>query len=102
MEIDAPQHKLYIHSLRVHWIILAGISLGFLITTGRLLSISWNQSVALRWSMLSLGITLVMLWTLWHNLHTNHRQGESHVLPSLGAGNIMTFLRGLFIAATAG
>jgi CDP-diacylglycerol--glycerol-3-phosphate 3-phosphatidyltransferase len=102
MEIETLQPNKALYSLRLRWTALAGLSLAFLFITARLLAGSLDRSTAIRWLALSLGVTLPLLWTLWRNLPFNHRQDESNLLPSLGAANMITFLRGLLVAATAG
>ncbi len=42
------------------------------------------------------------LWFLWRNLSSNHRYGESELLPTIGLGNALTLTRGLCIGLLAG
>jgi CDP-diacylglycerol--glycerol-3-phosphate 3-phosphatidyltransferase len=55
-----------------------------------------------RWLLLSGLVLGYELWLLWRNLPANHRPGESALLPSLGAGNALSLLRGLCIGLLAG
>jgi CDP-diacylglycerol---glycerol-3-phosphate 3-phosphatidyltransferase len=98
----ALQHKNALYNLRIRWMFLAGLSAAFSLITYRLLAGYWHQSNAERWLSLSLGVIVLLLWTLWRNLSANYRQGERQLLPTLGIGNTLTFLRGLFVAVTAG
>ena len=55
-----------------------------------------------QWLLLS-GLALIYeLWILWRDLQQNHRPGEFALLPTLGLGNHMSMLRGLFIGLLAG
>ncbi len=54
------------------------------------------------WLWLALAVAALEIWLLFANLVHNRRQGESLLLPSLGAGNGLTLLRGLAYALMAG
>ncbi len=61
---------------------------------------AWPHSE--RWLLLS-GLALGYgLWVFWRNLPANHRYGETALLPTLGAGNTLTLVRGLCIGLLAG
>jgi CDP-diacylglycerol--glycerol-3-phosphate 3-phosphatidyltransferase len=67
-----------------------------------LLRVAWQPTYAWRWAALA-GLGLVYgLWLLGRGLKDNHRQGEVLVLPTLGAGNAVTMLRGLLLGLLAG
>jgi CDP-diacylglycerol--glycerol-3-phosphate 3-phosphatidyltransferase len=67
-----------------------------------LLRVTWQPTYAWRWAALA-GLGLVYaLWLLGRGLKDNHRQGEVFVLPTLGAGNAVTLLRGLLLGLLAG
>lgn len=55
-----------------------------------------------RWLLLS-GLALAYgLWVLRRHLPLNHRPGEQALLPTLGAGNLLSLVRGLCIGLLAG
>jgi CDP-diacylglycerol--glycerol-3-phosphate 3-phosphatidyltransferase len=67
-----------------------------------LLRVTWQPSYAWRWAILA-GLGLAYgLWLLGRGLKDNHRQGEAFVLPTLGAGNAVSLLRGLLLGLLAG
>ena len=79
--------------LALVWLIIWLLSYSFLLS-------QWPA--AGRWLLLS-GLTLIYgLWILWRDLPQNHRPAESMLLPTLGLGNHMSMLRGLFIGLLAG
>ncbi|MBP6471618.1 MAG: CDP-alcohol phosphatidyltransferase family protein [Chloroflexi bacterium] len=55
-----------------------------------------------RWALLSGLMLAYVLALFWRNLPTNHRQGETAVLPTLGLGNSLTLYRGLATALLTG
>jgi len=67
-----------------------------------LLNSFWNSVYALRWLGLATTFGIWQLFVLWRSLPENHREGEDKLLPTLGWGNIVSFARGIFIAALLG
>jgi CDP-diacylglycerol--glycerol-3-phosphate 3-phosphatidyltransferase len=63
---------------------------------------SWRPGYSLTWLGLTSIAMLYLLRVLWLGLEKNHRPGEEALLPSLGAGNLMTLLRGVLLACLAG
>jgi CDP-diacylglycerol---glycerol-3-phosphate 3-phosphatidyltransferase len=55
-----------------------------------------------RWLLLAALVIGIELWLVRRNLRKNHRRGETHLLPSLGIGNMLTLTRGLAYALMAG
>lgn len=55
-----------------------------------------------RWLVQAALVIGVELWLLRRNLSKNHRQGESHLLPTLGIANGLTLARGVAYALMAG
>ncbi len=87
-------------SLRRRWAVVAAVWLvvwlGFYVG----LRPVWPHSE--RWLVLSGVVLAYELWLLWRNLPDNHRAGESALLPTLGAGNTLSLVRGLGIGLLAG
>lgn len=102
MVSDTPPKVDPISSLRRIALALGGLSVLFLLLIHRFLSQFWGGWVANRWFVLTLGVMLFLILSFWRNLSNNYRVGEQRILPSLGTGNTLTFLRGVFIAAAAG
>ncbi|MCB9421638.1 MAG: CDP-alcohol phosphatidyltransferase family protein [Ardenticatenaceae bacterium] len=55
-----------------------------------------------RWGAIAGLVMIYGLWVLWNGLSQNHRAGETAVLSTLGWGNGLTLMRGLFISLIAG
>jgi CDP-diacylglycerol--glycerol-3-phosphate 3-phosphatidyltransferase len=89
-------------SLRRRWLALAlvfGLALWF---GYQLLSAAWEPVSAWRWAIVAAGVLVYELGHLWRGLNDNHRRGDSALLPMLGAGNVLTMLRGLALGLLAG
>ncbi len=97
------QHnRLALVRLRLHW---GGILLFylFLLWLGyEWLSRAWSPGPARWWGLMAAGVLAYGLGLLWYGLEDNRRQGEKSLLPGLGAGNLLTLLRGLAIGLLAG
>lgn len=102
METAYDRQASILNQLRLKWGLFAGICLAFLMAGAIALSITWKLVHALSWSAIA-GLTIFYLLAIfWRNLQSNHRQGESQLLPALGWGNQMTLLRGLLTAGLLG
>jgi CDP-diacylglycerol--glycerol-3-phosphate 3-phosphatidyltransferase len=66
------------------------------------LSRAWQPWMAWRWFGLATVIGGYVLGLLWYGLAHNYRDGEGLLLDHLGAGNTLSLLRGLLLAALAG
>ncbi len=88
--------------LRREWFLLLGAVLAFFAGFFTLLHCLWSPGYALRWLGLASVFGVWQFIFLWRNLNLNHRAGESELLPTLGWGNCISFLRGIFIAALLG
>ncbi len=75
----------------------AALALGYLF-----LMSAWGPVYAGRWVLLALLVFLIPLRTLWAHLYENHRPGDTSLLPTLGAANLISLLRGLLLAMLAG
>ena len=88
-------------SLHRRWLVVAALWMGALLA-----GYSWLQQVwpdhAGRWLVIATICLAYGLWMVWRNLPENQREGESILLPALGAGNSLTLVRGLAIGLTAG
>jgi CDP-diacylglycerol--glycerol-3-phosphate 3-phosphatidyltransferase len=95
------QHTI-LRQLQGRWALFAGLCLAFLAGSYALLAETWHPAYALRWLLISTTASVYLLAVTWRNLPGNHRQGETQLLPTLGWGNRLTLLRGLFTAALLG
>ena len=88
--------------LRRRWWVVAFLYAVSLSAGYALLRVTWQPAYAWRWAALAgLGLAYA-LWLFGRGLKDNHRQGEHLVLPTLGAGNAVTLLRGLLVGLLAG
>jgi CDP-diacylglycerol--glycerol-3-phosphate 3-phosphatidyltransferase len=83
------------------WLVAALYALSLLMGYG-LLRAGWNPDYAGRWIGVTAGTLTYALWLLWRGLKDNHRHEEAALLPTFGAGNALTLLRGLAIGLLAG
>lgn len=95
-------HNAALVALRRQWVAVAllggiAVALGYLFLEG-----TWGPVYAGRWVLLSLPVLLILLRTLWVHLDKNHRPAESDLLPTLGAANLISLLRGLLLTMLAG
>jgi CDP-diacylglycerol--glycerol-3-phosphate 3-phosphatidyltransferase len=89
-------------SLRRRWLALA-LLFGLALWCGyQLLSAGWVPVFAWRWAVVAACVLVYELSHLWRGLNNNHRPGEATLLPALGAGNVLTMLRGLALGLLAG
>ncbi len=75
---------------------------GVLWLSFQLLRLSWPDNLARQWALLAALVMAYGLWLCRANLDQNYRPGESALLPTFGAGNTLTLLRGLAMALLAG
>jgi len=68
----------------------------------QLLRTQWDSIFSWRWAVLAGGMLAYQLGLLWRGLKDNHRRGEASLLPTLGAGNLLTMLRGVLLGLLAG
>lgn len=88
--------------LKVLWLRFGIISLVLLAGGYLALHLAWETRFALRWLALTAPAIIYLVMVFRIGLAHNHRPGEESLLPSLGAGNLMTLTRGLFLAALVG
>lgn len=95
-------NRLALIRLRWHW---GGISLVYTVffwLSYLWLSQTWSPEQARWWGLMAAAVLTYGLGVLWTGLRDNRRRGESILLPTLGAGNTLTLLRGLAIGLLAG
>jgi len=91
-----------LHSLRNQWLlftVLAGLST---LAGGAALGGFWSSGNTIRWALIAGLVLAYQLVFTRRRLATNHRVGEVDLLPNFGLGTILTMLRGVLIAWTAG
>lgn len=95
-----------LRALRGEWLILLGIYAGAWYVSLRLLAGMWPSAAADRWALLAGAVLLAQLGMLWLALPRNHPMDQprtdDNLLPSLGAGNWLTLLRGMLLGLLAG
>ena len=95
-------HNSSLTSLRIRWLGLA-LALTLMVTAGSAWFYSaWQPGYALRWLVLAMCLSVYLMWVLWRSLPYNHRAGEKHLFSGFGAGNNLTLVRGILLAALAG
>jgi CDP-diacylglycerol--glycerol-3-phosphate 3-phosphatidyltransferase len=88
--------------LRKQWILVTIMSAAAALAGSVLLFATWHPDYALRWLLFALTGCAYLSGFLWTKLSENHRVDESQVLPSFGAGNALTMLRGILLALLFG
>lgn len=89
-------------NLRLRWVGLA-LALTLMVAAGSAwLFTAWQPVYAFRWSALAAGASIYLLNILWQGLPFNYRIEEKRLLPHFGAGNNLTLVRGILLAALAG
>jgi CDP-diacylglycerol--glycerol-3-phosphate 3-phosphatidyltransferase len=102
MKSDDAAHGGLLEGLRRRWAAVAFLYAVSLVAGYALLYIAWHPVYAWRWAALAGSGLVYALWLLGRGLKDNRRQGEALVLPTLGAGNAVTLLRGLLLGLLAG
>jgi CDP-diacylglycerol--glycerol-3-phosphate 3-phosphatidyltransferase len=79
------------------------LSLALLGASAYALARLWPVTWALQWLGVTAGVTGYLLWVSWNHLPNNRPDGQQEFLyPDLGLPNLLTYWRGVLIAATAG
>jgi CDP-diacylglycerol--glycerol-3-phosphate 3-phosphatidyltransferase len=63
---------------------------------------AWDADAALVWLAAAAGLEVYLFGALWRWLDRNHRAGESHILPTFGAGNLLSITRAVLVAMLVG
>jgi len=88
--------------LRRRWGVFAASCVIYLGSGYALLRHWWSPANSARWLALVSLALVYLLVVLGRNLGSNHRPGESRLLPTFGWGNRATLLRGLLLAGLLG
>jgi CDP-diacylglycerol--glycerol-3-phosphate 3-phosphatidyltransferase len=88
--------------LRREWALIALLAGGLVLGGFALLRSLWGDALAGRWVLAAAAGQGWVLGVLWRGLPDNHRREEEALLPTLGAGNLATTLRGVLIGLLAG
>jgi CDP-diacylglycerol--glycerol-3-phosphate 3-phosphatidyltransferase len=102
MTSDFLIHDASLISLRRRWWLMASLYAPLLLLGYQLLRTEWHLAYAWRWAVMAAGVLAYELWLLWRGLKDNRLRGRSTLLPTLGAGNVLTLLRGLALGLLAG
>lgn len=102
MEFAASSHSPSIYRLKLLWLRFGGLSVLLLAVGTLALQLSWETRFALRWLALAACAIIYLTIIFRIGLSHNHRPGEVYLLPTLGAGNLMTLARGVLLAALVG
>lgn len=103
MENYHNQHeRSVLKKLRLSWLAYGLLAYAYLAFGWAALQLFWNADYALRWFLQASLVVVYMLIVLGRHLDQNRLDFNSSLLPTLGWGNRMTLLRGLFIASLAG
>lgn len=101
-KIKSTHHSQALIKLRKQW---AGYSL----LSGLILGIShwgikilWGNKEANQWLAITGVMLIYLLWTFLGLLEQNHREGDTELLETIGAGNSLTIMRGVLVAMIAG
>jgi CDP-diacylglycerol--glycerol-3-phosphate 3-phosphatidyltransferase len=62
----------------------------------------WIPQYAFRWLGIAVVSSAALLGVIWHSLADNYPSGKKDLLTSLGAGNVLTIIRGFLICFLAG
>jgi len=62
----------------------------------------WTQQYAFRWLGTAFISSAVLLGAIWQSLNYNYPAGKQRLLATLGAGNMLTIIRGALICFLAG
>ena len=101
IEFTQPERNA-LNKLSIQWMGFAFSNALFLFGVYALLNAGDPPTGAIRWLLLAAGISNVFLWKVRRWLPLNQRIEEGGLLSSLGAGNFVTIVRGILIAALAG
>jgi CDP-diacylglycerol---glycerol-3-phosphate 3-phosphatidyltransferase len=88
--------------LRLQWVLFTLAAGTFIWLTFEILIVAWYPGYAGRWMVQAAVLSIFPLVVLWRGLPDNRRPGETYLVPTLGAGNLLTAIRGILIAALAG
>jgi CDP-diacylglycerol--glycerol-3-phosphate 3-phosphatidyltransferase len=96
MKSVAWHNENHLRQLKWQWLLIAAVWLALFA-----IAYWWLQDV-IRYPILSLLCLSFCLYIFWRGLADNHRDSESHLLPTLGWGNHLTLWRGFAMSLVAG
>ncbi len=102
MELSSSYLSPSISRLKLLWLRFGLLSLVLVAGGALALQYSWETRFALRWLALAASAIIYLIVVFRIGLSYNHRPDEVNLLPTLGAGNLMTLARGVFLAALVG
>ena len=102
MELSSPYLSPSISRLKLLWLRFGLLSLVLLAAGTLALQFTWETRFALRWLALATPAIVYLVVVFRVGLYHNHRPDEVNLLPTLGAGNLMTLARGVLLAALVG
>ena len=88
--------------LHRQWRQFAVLNAALLIVGYLAVALHWSFAHAQLWAAVAAPASLYALWLLRRGLPNNYRPSDQQLLNRLGAGNVLTILRGLAIALLAG
>ena len=88
--------------LHRQWRQFAILNAALLIVGYLVVALHWSFAHAQLWAAVAAPASLYALWLLRRGLPNNYRPSDQQLLNRLGAGNVLTILRGLAIALLAG
>lgn len=91
-----------LNMLRKKWFFLLLLQIVLLIVVTWLLVSRWNELASYQWLALASFCSVLYFWYLWIRLDSNHSLNDSHILPTLGPGNLLTIVRGMLLMLLAG
>jgi len=91
-----------LNRLRLQWALFTAAAIGAAWIFSTTLQAAWSPGYAWRWLIQAALLSVLPLAVLWQGLPDNHRTGEDRLLPTLGAGNLLTTYRGILIAGLGG
>lgn len=89
-------------SLRVRWLLTAGLGAAALIAGGAILLTAFDTGRVGRWLLVSSAVLAYQAVFVGRRLHLNHRLEETELLADFGPGNTLTLARGVLLALLAG
>ncbi len=88
--------------LRTQWWTVGFCCVSFVLACFFVLHYAWQPGYARRWLLQTFPVFAYVFRTLRASLSANHRKHETVLLPTFGAGTLMTICRGVLISMLAG
>jgi CDP-diacylglycerol--glycerol-3-phosphate 3-phosphatidyltransferase len=97
-----PSNAQTLKKLRHKWILWSILGMLQWLAFFSWLQTWWEHPNTLRWLVISGFALCYLLWIFWRGLADNHRPGENNLLPTLGLGNTISIVRGVFLVLFCG